>query len=57
MEDKTFARKCDKLFKKGSKWTDKNLFNGEYYIHKLASSYNQRGHCQRFGGKTSIRRA
>jgi uncharacterized protein (DUF608 family) len=26
-----FAKTCDELFKKGSEWTDKNLFNGEYY--------------------------
>ena len=35
MGDKKFAKKCKKLFKYGSKWTDKNLFNGEYYVHKI----------------------
>lgn len=30
--DKEFAEKCHSLFEKGSKWTDENLFNGEYYI-------------------------
>ena len=35
MNDKKFEKKCRKLFKYGSKWTDKNLFNGEYYIHKV----------------------
>jgi uncharacterized protein (DUF608 family) len=29
--DSAFAKKCHKLFKNGSKWMDKNLFNGEYY--------------------------
>ncbi len=29
--DKEFAEKCEKLYEKGSKWTDENLFNGEYY--------------------------
>ncbi len=29
--DKEFAEKCKKLYEKGSKWTDENLFNGEYY--------------------------
>ncbi|MCG1035797.1 GH116 family glycosyl-hydrolase [Polaribacter sargassicola] len=29
--DKTFAKTCKKLYQKGSKWMDKNLFNGEYY--------------------------
>jgi non-lysosomal glucosylceramidase len=31
--DKEFARKCRSLFERGSKWTDQNLFNGEYYEH------------------------
>ena len=35
MKDKQMALKCRKLFENGSKWTDENLFNGEYYIHKL----------------------
>jgi len=28
-----FADRCRSLFEKGSKWTDENLFNGEYYEH------------------------
>jgi uncharacterized protein (DUF608 family) len=35
MKDKEMAQKCRKLFESGSKWTDENLFNGEYYIHKI----------------------
>lgn len=35
MKDNDMAQKCRKLFESGSKWTDENLFNGEYYIHKL----------------------
>jgi non-lysosomal glucosylceramidase len=35
MNDDQMARKCRELFNKGSKWTDNNLFNGEYYIHKI----------------------
>jgi non-lysosomal glucosylceramidase len=35
MKDKEMAGKCRRLFKNGSKWTDENLFNGEYYIHKI----------------------
>lgn len=35
MKDKEMASKCRKLFINGSKWTDENLFNGEYYIHKV----------------------
>ncbi|WP_406683272.1 non-lysosomal glucosylceramidase [Seonamhaeicola sp. MEBiC1930] len=33
--DKKFAKTCTKLFKKGSKWIDENLFNGEYYVHHI----------------------
>lgn len=33
--EKKFAKTCDLLYKKGSKWTDENLFNGEYYEHKI----------------------
>lgn len=35
MKDKEFERKCKDLFNKGSVWMDKNLFNGEYYEHKI----------------------
>lgn len=35
MKDKPFEEKCNKLFAQGSEWTDKNLFNGEFYIHKI----------------------
>ncbi|PQV49002.1 uncharacterized protein (DUF608 family) [Jejuia pallidilutea] len=33
--DKKFAKTCNTLFKKGSKWMDENLFNGEYYVHHI----------------------
>lgn len=33
--DKEFAKKCRRLFESGSAWTDKNLFNGEYYIQQV----------------------
>ena len=35
MKDRTFARKCRKLFEQGSRWMDENLFNGEYYEHQI----------------------
>ena len=35
MKDKEFAKKCRVLFEKGSAWMDANLFNGEYYEHKI----------------------
>ncbi len=37
MEDKAFAAKCQELYKKGSQWMDQNLFNGEYYEHKITN--------------------
>lgn len=35
MNDKAFARKCRSLFRKGSEWMDRHLFNGAYYEHKI----------------------
>ena len=35
MNDTEFANKCHDLYIKGSKWMDQNLFNGEYYEHKI----------------------
>lgn len=35
MGDKPFAKKCSSLFTQGSRWIDANLFNGEYYEHKI----------------------
>ncbi len=35
MKDREMAAKCHNLFLNGSRWTDENLFNGEYYIHKI----------------------
>ena len=35
MKDKDFEKKCTDLFTRGSKWIDENLFNGEYYEHKI----------------------
>ena len=35
MDDKAFAKKCHELFEQGSAWMDANLFNGEYYEHKI----------------------
>jgi uncharacterized protein (DUF608 family) len=38
MNDKTFAKKCRNLYEQGSRWMDANLFNGEYYEHKITDS-------------------
>src|SRR6185369_14962202 len=35
LKDDDFAVKCNKLFANGSKWTDNNLFNGEFYFQKV----------------------
>lgn len=35
MHDKAFAQKCGLLFEQGSRWMDEQLFNGEYYEHKI----------------------
>ena len=33
--DEQFAGTCHDLFERGGKWIDENLFNGEYYEHKI----------------------
>ncbi|MBU4199002.1 MAG: hypothetical protein KKG09_07235 [Verrucomicrobia bacterium] len=35
MGDTEFAATCRDLFERGSKWIDENLFNGEFYEHKV----------------------
>jgi non-lysosomal glucosylceramidase len=35
LNDNDFAKKCAKIYHSGSKWTDENLFNGEYYEHMV----------------------
>jgi uncharacterized protein (DUF608 family) len=35
LKDSTFERTCTELFERGSRWTDANLFNGNYYIQKV----------------------
>lgn len=40
MKDKAFAKKCRTIFENGSKWTDENLFNDEYYIQKVPKPTN-----------------
>ncbi|MDR0537532.1 MAG: hypothetical protein LBH04_05770 [Tannerellaceae bacterium] len=35
MKDKDFEARCRRLFENGSRWTDENMFNGEYYIQKI----------------------
>ena len=36
--DAAFAKTCRELVAKGGPWTEKNLFNGSYYIHKIQPS-------------------
>ena len=35
MEENDFATECQRLFERGSKWIDANLFNGEFYVQKI----------------------
>ena len=35
MGDTEFADRCRALFDRGSRWTDANLFNGEFYEHQV----------------------
>jgi len=35
VNDKPFALKCGEILKKGTEWTEKNLFNGEYYEQRI----------------------
>ncbi len=35
VNDVDFASECKHLFEQGSRWTDANLFNGEYYIQQV----------------------
>lgn len=35
VKDKEFAKKCRKIYKAASSWTEDNLFNGEYYEQKI----------------------
>jgi non-lysosomal glucosylceramidase len=35
--EKDFAATCHELFLNGSRWLDENLFNGEYYEHRVVA--------------------
>jgi len=35
MGEKDFAENCLALYSNGRKWIEENLFNGEYYIHRI----------------------
>ena len=47
MNDTTFAEKCRSLYQNGSQYTEKELFNGEYYIQKI--DLHDRTLAERFG--------
>jgi non-lysosomal glucosylceramidase len=40
VQDSEFETICQNLFESGSKWTDDNLFNGEYYLQKITPVKN-----------------
>jgi uncharacterized protein (DUF608 family) len=42
MKDKDFEKKCHNLFLIGSKWTDENIFNGEYYFQKITPQVSEK---------------
>jgi non-lysosomal glucosylceramidase len=35
VSERGFAETCHELFRNGSRWLDENLFNGEYYEHRV----------------------
>ena len=35
LDEEEFAVICHHLFEQGKRWIDENLFNGEYYVHKI----------------------
>jgi uncharacterized protein (DUF608 family) len=41
VNDRSFEKTCRNLFDYGSKWTDENLFNGEYYIQIIQPPANK----------------
>ncbi|MCD4664613.1 MAG: hypothetical protein K8R68_05015, partial [Bacteroidales bacterium] len=43
LEEKVFAKQCRDLFKNGSRWIDANLFNGQYYEHKIRFVHDESG--------------
>lgn len=49
MEEPETARKYLELFEKGKKYTDQELFNGEYYIQKI--DVKDRSQLERFAGE------
>ena len=40
LDEKEFAKTCHNLFNRGSIWIDKNLFNGQYYEHRIRPPTN-----------------
>ncbi|MDA2929579.1 non-lysosomal glucosylceramidase [Acidobacteria bacterium AH-259-O06] len=43
VNDEEFANNCRRLFERGSRWIDKNLFNGEFYEHKIRRPIDESG--------------
>lgn len=42
MGEDDFARRCDRIFRQGSAWTDSHLFNGEYYEQRIYDPHTRR---------------
>jgi uncharacterized protein (DUF608 family) len=43
LNDEAFSSECFSLYEKGSGWVDDNLFNGEYYEHRIPEGINRLG--------------
>jgi uncharacterized protein (DUF608 family) len=54
MYDTRMQTKCRKLFEKGSEWTDKNMFNGEYYIQKILTPDEEYINKELLGGQGAV---
>jgi len=56
IKDMEMAGECRKLYENGSKWTDENLFNGEYYIHRVIIPDQENIREEQKGNKKPIKR-
>lgn len=48
-EDELWAQSCEEMYEKGREWTDRELFNGEYYEHQISVADRINTHTRRAG--------
>jgi uncharacterized protein (DUF608 family) len=48
-DDNLWATQCEALYQSGREWTDRNLFNGEYYEHRISLTKEVHPHTRRAG--------